>query len=472
MKTYQDLLACGNDEKRRMKFVLDAIAEHKASARYQTALTADKYRHQKNETIEKYQKLLRKMTGELVPDIYTANHKIKSGFFRRFVIQRLMYQLGNGVRFANEDTKKKLGENFDGVMQDAADDSMVHGVSFLFYDTDKVVNFTIFEYVPLYDENTGLLCAGVRFWQIDDDKPLHVTLYELDGFTGYIKQDGQEMRIDTEKRGYKKIVRKAAADETAVMTYENHPSFPFVPLKHNRRMTSMLEGLREQIDAYDLIKSGFANDVDEANMIYWLIENAGGMNDVDIAQFLERLHKLHTAVVDGDDGAKATPQRIEAPFEGREVYLKRLRADLYEDAMALDTAVLSAGNVTATQIQAAYEPLNEVSDLFEYRLIEAIHGLLTLAGLPIEDPTFTRSQIANQTEQTQNVMLAASKLDDETVIELLPFMTPEQKERAIKEMRNIERKRNGYGDDGNRNTEPPNLRTMNLRAVTAYDRHR
>ena len=446
MKTYQDLLACGNDEKRRMKFVLDAIAEHKASARYRMALTADKYRHQKNETIEKYQKLLRTMTGELVPDIYTANHKIKSGFFRRFVIQRLMYELGNGVKFADDNTKKQFGENFDTVILQAADDSMVHGVSFLFYDTDKVVNFTFLEYVPLYDENTGLLCAGVRFWQIDDEKPLHVTLYEQDGYTGYIKQDGREIRIDTEKRGYKKIVRKAAADETAVLIYENHPSFPFVPLKHDREMTSMLEGLREQIDAYDLIKSGFANDVDEANMIYWLVENAGGMNDVDIAQFLERLHKLHTAVVDGDDGAKATPQRIEAPFEGREVYLKRLRADLYEDAMALDTAVLSAGSVTATQIQAAYEPLNEVTDLFEYRLIDAIKGLLVLAGIPVEDPTFTRSQIANQTEQTQNIMLAASYLDDETVIELLPFMTPEQKERAVKEMQNIERKRNGYGD--------------------------
>lgn len=446
LKTYQDLLACGNDEKRRMKFVQDAIAEHKASVRYQKALTADKYRNQQNETIEKYQKLLRTLTGELVPDIYTANHKIKSGFFKRFVIQRLMYLLGNGAEFADENTKGKLGANFDGVLQDAADDAITHGVSFLFYDADKTVNFTFLEYVPLYDENTGLLCAGIRFWQIDDDKPLRVTLYEQDGFTGYIKPREKDMRIETEKRGYKMIVRKAAADETAVVTYENHPSFPFVPLKHNRRMESMLEGLREQIDAYDLIKSGFANDVDEANMIYWLIENAGGMNDVDIAQFLERLHKLHAAAVDGDDGAKATAQSIEAPYEAREVYLKRIHDDLYEDAMALDTAVISAGSVTATQIEAAYEPLNEAADIFEYRLIEAIHGLLAIAGLTIEDPTFTRSQVANQTEMTQNVMLAAQYLDDETVIELLPFMTPEQKKRAIEKMQNIERKRNGYDD--------------------------
>ena len=96
MKTYQDLLACGNDEKRRMKFVLEAIDEHKASARYQMALTADKYRHQKNETIEKYQKLLRTMTGEMIPDIYTANHKIKSGFFIRADPSPLFTTFGTG----------------------------------------------------------------------------------------------------------------------------------------------------------------------------------------------------------------------------------------------------------------------------------------------------------------------------------------------------------------------------------------
>ena len=43
MKTYQDLLDCGEDEKRRTAFLLGAINDHKASGQYKTALAAQKY---------------------------------------------------------------------------------------------------------------------------------------------------------------------------------------------------------------------------------------------------------------------------------------------------------------------------------------------------------------------------------------------------------------------------------------------
>jgi hypothetical protein len=172
-----------------------------------------------------------------------------------------------------------------------------------------------------------------------------------------------------------------------------------------------------------------------------------GKTDTDVQQFMDRVQLNHVAVADTDNSS-VTPYTQELPCNAREAYLNRISNSIYRDYGAFNPEDVAAGNITATQIKAAYEPLNEVSDRFEYRLIETIHGLLELAGLPIEDPTFTRSQVANQTEITQNVMLAAQYLDDETVIELLPFMTPEQKKRAIEQMRNIERKRNGYGDDG------------------------
>lgn len=462
MKTYQDLLACGQNERRRMRFISEAIGEHRLSTLYQKALTAQTYRWQENETITKYQKLLRTMAGELVPNIYTANHKCRSGFFKRFVIQQKQYLLGNGVQFKNQSAKDKLGEDFDTVLQDAADDAITNGVTFLFYDNGRVHNFDIFEFAPLYDEDNGSLRAGVRFWRIDDDKPMHVTLYEEDGLTEYIQANDKEMEVKREKRAYKTTATKAPADETATLTFENYPTFPIVPLMNNKRMETALTGLREQIDAYDLIKSGFANDLDEASMIYWLLENAGGMDEKDIAIFLERLYRLHVAVADGEDGAKATPHRIEVPYEARSQYLKQLRADLYEDAMALDTAIISAGNVTATQIEAAYEPLNEKSDDFEYQVIRAINGLQRVAGLPEETPVLTRSQMSNTTERTETVLMASQYLDDQTVIECLPFLTKEQAARAIRERRNMEINRGGVNADRNNpdgmlnNTQPSN----------------
>ena len=98
--------------------------------------------------------------------------------------------------------------------------------------------------------------------------------------------------------------------------------------------------------------------------------------------------------------------------------------------MALDVAQIAAGSVTATQIEAAYEPLNEKADAWEYCIIEFIDGLLAL--LDIEDtPSFTRSQISNKKEYTEMILSAATHLDEETVIKKLPFLTPEEAEAVI-----------------------------------------
>ena len=58
--------------------------------------------------------------------------------------------------------------------------------------------------------------------------------------------------------------------------------------------------------------------------------------------------------------------------------------------------------------------------------------------LNIEDePSFKWNRIANQTEETQMVLLAASYLDDEAVLNHLPWLTPEEVD-AIMERRAAE----------------------------------
>ena len=57
-----------------------------------------------------------------------------------------------------------------------------------------------------------------------------------------------------------------------------------------------LNTIRTQIDAYDLIKSGFANDLDDVSAIYWTLSNTGGMDDVDLAQFVERMKTVKALV--------------------------------------------------------------------------------------------------------------------------------------------------------------------------------
>ena len=81
--------------------------------------------------------------------------------------------------------------------------------------------------------------------------------------------------------------------------------------------------------------------------------------------------------------------------------------------MALKVDDISAG-ATNDQIQAAYEPINQKTDLFEYQVTDFIQGVLKLAGIE-DNPTYTRSQMSNQDETLEMVLKSAEYLDDEYV---------------------------------------------------------
>ena len=411
--TYQDLLAVGDNEQNRIDFVFKVIAAHKSSASYKLAEEAEMYASGKNATISKYQKLLYTLSGKAVPDNYTANHKCKSGFFNRFVTQEAAYLLGNGVTFKNKSTAEKLGADFDSRLYQAGKSALIQSVSFGFYNNGVVEMFKFTEFAPLYDEENGALMAGVRFWQIDDAKPIRATLFELDGYTDYIKRNSEAPTVLNEKRPYLIRVKSSKADGDVIYGGDNYPTFPIVPLWANPEKQSELVGKREQIDCYDLIKSGFANDLDDASMIYWTISNAGGMTDVDLAKFIEHMKVVRAALVD-DEGAKAEAHTIDVPYQSREAYLTRLEKDLYKDSMALDTEQIAAGNVTATQIEAAYEPLNEKADEFEFCVIQFIQKLLSIAGVE-DEPTFTRSRISNRQEEIETLLQASEYLGSDYI---------------------------------------------------------
>ncbi len=361
-----------------------------------------------------YQKLLYTISGKAIPDNYSANYKLRSNFFYRFVTHQNQYLLSNGVQWQNTDTDDKLGD-FDIQLQKAGLKALIGAVSFGFWNYDHLDVFSLTEFAPLWDEEDGSLKAGVRFWQIDSTKPLRATLYELDGYTNYIWRAGKEGEVLTPKRAYKVNVSHSEAYGDEIHDGENYEGFPIVPLWANPSHKSEFEGLREAIDCYDLIKSGFANTVDEASYVYWAIQNAGGMGDMDLAKFVHRMRTLHAAVVE-DDGARAEAQNVETPFAGREALLDRLRADLYEDAMALDVKNLANGTITATQIEAAYEPINGKTDQYEYCVIEFIMNILALAGID-DKPTFTRSIIINKQEEVQVVLQGATYLEPSYVTE-------------------------------------------------------
>lgn len=397
-----------------MAFVLSTINEHKSSDAYRLAQEARLYYTGENPTINRYEKIIYDFKGLAHRDMYTANHKIASKFFGRVVDQEVSYLLGNGISFSDEATKNKLCPCFDEDMQDAAREALISGQAFVFWNLDHTQVFTAEEFAPLYDEENGALMAGIRFWQVAESKPLRATLYEPDGYTEYVKRETDEMEILRDKRPYKLKIRYSEVDGAEIYDGENYPTFPIVPLQNGKKAQSEMLGRRNTIDALDLASSNMVNNVDEGNLIYWVLTNCAGMDEMDDAKFIERLKTTHVAHADGDEGAKATPQSIEAPYAGTQQTIDMLTKRLYDDFQAFDSSAVTASNQTATAIKASYVPLDLKTDKFEACVTRCIKGILAVAGLD-DEPTYTRNKIINTQEEMQTLLLGAQYYDDEYI---------------------------------------------------------
>ena len=415
MKSYQDLIAASENEAAKMAFVFAAITEHKGTTPYIIALDAEQYYKGLNPRITKYEKIIYDMRGDAHVDKWTPNHKIASNFFNFAITQENQYLLGNGATFTKDDTKAKLGNDFDTRLQDLGKKALVGGVAFGFFNLDHIDTFSLLEFVPLYDEENGALRAGIRFWQVSPDKPMRATLYEEDGYTDYIRANDKSAMLH-EKRPYKLKVRTSEADGEEIYDGENYPSFPIVPLWGNDKKQSELVGRQGTIDAFDLLNSNLVNNLDEANYIYWVLTNCGGMDEMDDAKFIEQLKTTHVAHADGDSGATAEAHTIEAPYQASESAIQTIQRRLYEDFMCLDVNSLSAANKTATEIKAAYQPLDSKCDMYEYCVIEFVQKILELAGID-DKVTFTRSKVVNKSDEINTLLAAQAYLDDETIVE-------------------------------------------------------
>lgn len=432
--TYQDLLEVPDTDKDRMQFVRKAIQDHQNSDLYKVADIADQYYRKQNTTIINYQKTLTTASGRTILDEWSPNHKVVSGFFSRFVRQQNQYLLSNGAMWNKDDTADKLGKKFDSQLQKLGKSALIGGVAFGFWNLDHLQVFKVTEFVPLFDEENGSLRSGVRFWQIDSTKPLRATLYEEDGYTDYIwntreKVDGEILHA---KRSYKIIKRVNQAEGEEIIDTQNYPNFPIIPMWANEEHQSELVGIRDGIDAYDLIKNGFENDLDTAQ-IYWIVKGAGGMDSQDLVQFLDRLIKNKIASVDGDQDISA--QTIQIPYAAREALLDRIERDLYRDYQALNTDEIKSGSVVTAQIKAAYEGMNSKADDYEYMVTDFLDNLMEIVGID-DEATFQRSMLINQAESITTLLQAAQYLPEEYVTRKILFILgdADQAEDILKQM--------------------------------------
>lgn len=446
MKTYQDWLEAKESEK-ITEFIRDAITEYMNEPDYKIALDADEYEAERNTTILKFTKMLYNSLGQAMVDFTANNTRMASNFLHRLTTQRISYSLGNGISFPTahtviednkvkivDETKQKLGKNFDTVLYRAARYALLHKVSFLFWNLDHATFFKMTEFMPLFDEDDGLMKTGFRFWSLDWNKrPVTVVVYEDDGYTEYRTRKGYQGLTDLveskPKRAYKQTLAKAKIDkEATVVSESNYSALPIIPFWGNEHKQSDLVGMKAKIDTFDLVKSGFADDVEQCQEIFWIIENALGMTDDAIEKFRDKIKLQKMAVIDAEH-VNLKPYQQEIPVNARDTLLKSVREQIYEDYGALDVHTVAAGS-TNDHIDMVYQAMDDEADDFEYQVIQAVQGVLELIGID-DVPIFSRNKVSNQKERTQMINDSADHLDEETILRKYPFLTPDEVEQIL-----------------------------------------
>lgn len=427
--TYQDYqIAAERDETERNSFIIKALKEYQSSYQYHRALTAQAYYARRNTGVTGRASFLERIG---IDRSKVRFFKMKSGHFPKFVKQLNSYLLGNGATLPPE-VKENLGDRFDKQFAKAGLSALVDGVSYIFWNKDRLLTYRATEFMPLFDEMTSDMMAGVRFWQIDPDKPTYMELYETDGIT-LLRQDATSLQLTevTAKRAYEQTVRSDIIG-SAIIDTANYPKIPVFPLYANDIHESELDpGFQENIDAYDFLSSELVDGAIQIDGVYWAITGYGGN---DARELIKEIQQIK-ATYDDNDKAKVTGQSLEIPYNAKQAALELIERRMYADWMMPDNQ-LEGRAVTATEIKMSNQVLDLKADGFEYQCIDCLQNLLELLGLPIDEIEFKRRTLNNDSEMIDNLskMLADGAIDTQFYVEACPLIPDDKQEELLERL--------------------------------------
>lgn len=423
MLTFQDLQECGNDEKKRADFLLRAIKKHEESEKFKIGRLAGEFYSGNDPIIEKIKKVIYDLKGIAHRNDFAANSKIKTNYYQFFVMQTLSYSFGNGVTFDNEAIKNKLGTSFDKKVTEWVRYAINDGESYVYVTENNIIPMSIASdkskpiFIPLIDEETGAVKSGLRYWQLNDEKPLRITLYEPEGFTEYKQPYGEELTAISDRKPYKgDVIKYDNLAEKDIINIEAVEGIPIVKLSFINNQ-SYIKNKVETLTEYNALASKLVNNSSEADIVYWVLKNCDAMDAADDAEFLMNLIQSH--ILHLQDGVEADPKQLVVPHEGILATLETLRKQMFYDFAAIDFDRMSGGNITQMEIKQAYANKDLYADEFEMEFTESMGNVLKLLGYEGETFHLTRSRSINESESAQTILAEAPYFGEETTTKRL-----------------------------------------------------
>ncbi len=402
------------------------------------SMEAERYYSNENDILKKKPREVEKEENPL----RNADNRIPHNFHGLLVNQKASYMftapplfdVGNTT--ANKNITQILGDRYAKNCKDLCINASNCGIGWLHYWINEkgLLEYAVVDskqVIPIWTMNLNKeLSAVVRVYEkLDDDGKTYI-IYEI--WTDAACQAFYREINATIDEGlmmysmFSTLLIDTNTMEKGNEYTHNFETVPFIPFYNNNLSTSDLKNIKQLIDTYDAVYSGFVNDLEDIQEIIFILS---GYTGTDLSTFLHDLKKYKTVKLDDDEGKPGLSSlTIDIPVEAREKLLTMTRKEIFEQGQGVDPQPDSFGNKSGEALKFMYALLELKAGLAETEfrlgfgeLIRAICKFLNDECQSITQ-TWTRTSIRNEKELAEIASNSVGIISQKTILKNHPWV--------------------------------------------------
>ncbi|MDO4541317.1 MAG: phage portal protein [Bacillota bacterium] len=437
MKELERILAAG-DNKALAKYV-DAL---KAEAAPNRLRAAEGRRYYENDNQIRRKGPLEEMLGRAKLEknpLRSSDFRVSHNWHQLLVNQKVAYLFSYPPVFdcgdpdINDKLNRSLGEEFPRVVKNLAIDAANTGEGWLHLWLDRKGDFC-YATVPgeeLYcvynGEIPGTLAYVIRDYTVDGSSGTIERKVEIwnEAEALFFKDTGEGLKPDRDRGGQ------------SCGLCHGLGSIPFIRFSNNSSGSGDLYMVKDLIDQYDLVVSGFANDLADIQEVIFVLRNYGGE---DLSTFLTELKRYKAIKVEGDavgDGGVDTMQ-IEIPVEARVKFLELLKKQIFISGQGVNPDPEVFGNSSGVALKYLYSLLEIKAGLLETEFRAGFSRFLGLLlkhlgfapDLPVTQ-IYSRNAIENEVENAEIAVASQGLISKRTILRNHPWVEDPQQEAEV-----------------------------------------
>lgn len=433
------------------EFIEREIARFKASSRRRDMFTGERYFRGDHDVLWKKRTAIGE-DGELIELANLPNNRIVDNQYKKLVVQKANYFLGQPITFQCEDAafvdalNNLLGKKkFMRLMKNVGKDALNEGIVWLYptYDDDGSLIFKKFkghEIIPGWrDADHTVLDYAIRLYAMisysgttDETIVEKVEVYDESGISYFELQGGHLVAEEPYHQSYFTV------DEVHSF---NWSKIPLIPFKRDSEETPLIRNVKCLQDGLNDILSNFENNMDEdpRNTILILV-NYDGENLGQFRRNLATYGAVKVKTVDGAAGDLKTLQ-IQVNAENYKTIIELFKKAIIENGMGYDAKDdRLTGEPNQMNIQSMYSDIDLDTNDMETEFQAAIEELLWFVvchfsntgvgdfNLDSLEVVFNRDLPMNEGEIITNICQSVGILSDETLVAQHPWVDDVQAE--------------------------------------------